>query len=222
MARLWITPREIDFIADITKELVKDVIGEQIHFYPISAIKSKVHDLYEESPDKVFEHPITIEALVDFKPNEIRTNEFGIESFRVIEIYVQTRDLDDRGIVINMGDFLTYGPTLYEISEITNNQNIFGQVEYDQGIKMVAREARKSQFYTKVFGPLGDQYSDVNAVRNTFQQQRGLTHNKDGETGDARTLQKKGILDPPLSGQSSVLPPSGSTDNSTSAFYDEQ
>ena len=30
MARLFITPRELDFISDINKEIVKDVIGQKV------------------------------------------------------------------------------------------------------------------------------------------------------------------------------------------------
>ena len=74
MGRFFITPREINFINDIAKELVKDVVGQKIYYFPISEIKSKVHDIYEESPDKVFENPIEIDCLVKYQPQEIRTN----------------------------------------------------------------------------------------------------------------------------------------------------
>ena len=65
MSRLFITPREINFINDIGKEIVKDVIGQKIYYFPISEIKSKVHDIYEEAEDKIFENPIyaTIGAI---------------------------------------------------------------------------------------------------------------------------------------------------------------
>ena len=51
MARLFITPREIDFINDTAKELVKDVIGQTIYYFQISEIKTNVHDVYEEAPE---------------------------------------------------------------------------------------------------------------------------------------------------------------------------
>mgnify|MGYP003127954346 FL=1 len=43
MARLFLTPREINFMNDIAKELVKDVIGQKIYYFPISEVKSRVH-----------------------------------------------------------------------------------------------------------------------------------------------------------------------------------
>ena len=57
MARLFITPREIDFINDMFKEVVKDVVGQKIYYNPIANDKSKVHDVYEESTEKVFDNP---------------------------------------------------------------------------------------------------------------------------------------------------------------------
>ena len=40
MGRLFISPREINFINDVAKELVKDVIGQKIYYFPVSEIKS--------------------------------------------------------------------------------------------------------------------------------------------------------------------------------------
>jgi hypothetical protein len=39
MGRLFISQREINFINDIAKEVVKDVIGQKIYYFPISEIK---------------------------------------------------------------------------------------------------------------------------------------------------------------------------------------
>ena len=55
MGRLYITNREIDFINDITKELIKDVVGQIVIYYPISEEKTKTN-LYNESDQKVFEN----------------------------------------------------------------------------------------------------------------------------------------------------------------------
>ena len=60
MSRLFITQREINLINDIGKEIVKDVIGQKIYFFPISEEKSNVHSVYEESVTKIFDNPIEI------------------------------------------------------------------------------------------------------------------------------------------------------------------
>ena len=60
MARLFVTPREIDYISDLTKEITKDVRGQKIFYYRIREDLTDVHDVYEESPDKIFDAPVEI------------------------------------------------------------------------------------------------------------------------------------------------------------------
>ena len=70
MSRLFITHREINFINDVVKELVKDIVGQKIYMYPISVLKSRVHDVYLEAPDKIYDNPIELDVLVDSPTNE--------------------------------------------------------------------------------------------------------------------------------------------------------
>jgi hypothetical protein len=68
LARLFITSREIDFISDINKELVKDIQGQKIYYYVVREDLTNVHDVYEEAPEKVFDPPIEIDARVSWAP----------------------------------------------------------------------------------------------------------------------------------------------------------
>ena len=220
MSRLFVTPREINFINDIAKELVKDVIGQKIYYFSINEIKTKVHDVYEESPDKIFEKPIELECLVKYSPQEIRTNKFGSEEYYTIECYIQVRDLLDKQIDLLEGDFFTYGETFFEIIKAPRTDTIFGQIEHKSYITITGKQSRKGQFMTKVFGPTSEAYSDADAVQNTYVQQRGFAENRLGVTGDVRELQKKGVLDAPITGPAEVSP-SGDPQSVGSAFYDE-
>ena len=220
MSRLFITPREINFINDIAKEVIKDVIGQKIYLFQISEIKSKVHDIYEESPDKVFETPIELDCLVKYNEQEIRTNRFGSEEYYTIEAYIQSKDLLDKGIEILEGDFFSYGSTFFEVSKAPLTNTIFGQIENKRFITVSGRQARKDQFLSKVFGPTSIAHTDDDAVQNTFVQQRGFKENKLGETGDVRELRKKGVLDEPISGPKEISP-RGDSSKVGSSFYDE-
>ena len=220
MARLFITPREMNFINDIAKEVIKDVVGQKIFLFQISEIKSKVHDIYEESPDKVFETPIELDCLVKYNEQEIRTNRFGSEEYYTIEAYIQSRDLLDKGIEILEGDFFSYGSTFFEVIKAPLTQTIFGQIEHKRFITITGRQSRREQFLSKVFGPTSEEYTDGDAVQNTFVQQRGFKNNRLGETADVRDLQKSGVLDAPITGPKEVSPKGDST-NVGSSFYDE-
>ena len=220
MARLFISPREINFINDIAKELVKDVVGQKIYYFSISEIKTQVHDVYEESPDKIFETPIELECLVKYSPQEITTNRFGSEEYYTIECYIQVRDLIDKGIHLMEGDFFSFGDTFFEIVKAPRSDTIFGQIEHKSYITITGKQSRKGQFLSKVFGPTSEKYSDPDAVQETFVQQRGQAENRLGKTGDVRALQQNGVLDAPLTGPAEVSQ-QGDPDRVGSAFYDE-
>jgi hypothetical protein len=220
MSRLFITKREIDFVNDITKEIIKDVVGQKIYYYNISLIKSKVHDLYAESPDKIFEMPIVVDCRVKWMPPEIRTNNFGTEEYYKIEAYIQGRDMIQRGINMNIGDFFSYGDVFFEVTSLFNMRNIYGQVEHIDGWKMTATQSRQSNFVSKVFGPTSEEHTDADAIQDNFYQQRGFAQNDEGVTGDSRDLVRRGVLDPPISGPAKVKADVGGTPDD-SAFYDE-
>lgn len=220
MSRLFITPREINFINDIAKELVKDVVGQKIYYFSINEIKSRAHDVYEESPNKIFETPIEIDCMVKYSPQEIVTNKFGSEEYYTIECYIQVRDLIDKQIDLREGDFFSYGDTFFEIVKAPRTDTIFGQIEHKSFITVTGKQSRKGQFLSKVFGPTSEWYTDPDAVQETFVQQRGFEENKLGKTGDVRSLQQNGVLDTPITGPAEVSP-SGDPDRVGSAFYDE-
>ena len=145
MGRLFISEREINFINDTAKELVKDVIGQKIYYFPISEVKSDVHDIYEESINKIFENPIEIDALVKYQPQEIRANKFGSEESSTIEAYVQKRDLIDKEIEVKEGDFFSYGAIFFEVVQAPDSSTIYGQVEYKSFLTITGKQARKGQ-----------------------------------------------------------------------------
>lgn len=219
MARLFITPREQNFISDITKELLKDVIGQKIYYYSISEKKTLTHGVYNESENKIWETPIEIDALVDSPKVEYRTTKFGVEQTYKIDAYVQYRDILDKNINIAVGDFFSYGDTFYEINNVSKTRSIYGQVEQVDGVLLSATKARDGQFSAPLIGPTGRQYTDVDAIQTTFAQQRGVVENSSGPTGDVRELQRNGIIEP-ISGPKEVSPAGGKSYGS--AFYDEE
>ena len=210
MARLFITPREIDFIADITKEITKDVIGDVIYYYKVREDVSSVHEVYEEALEKVFDPPIEVDARVQWNPREIRTDRFGYEGVYTTEVYVHYRDMIDRGIKLEEGDYFSYGDNYFEITSIIYDKVIFGQVEHISGYTLKGKQARKGQIdVTKPLGPTEEIYSDPDGIRRTFKQQRG-----DADFGDRRELVAQGKVDNTTHTQQEVK-----EDTSSSSFY---
>lgn len=218
MARLFITPREIDFIADINKELAKDIIGQQIYYYKVREDVTEVHDVYEEAIDKVFDPPILIDALIEWSPATIKTNRFGYEKTYELGVYIHYRDMVDKGISLSEGDYLSYGDNFFEITSITYDKTVFGQIEHLSGYVVKAKQARKGQIDEKPHGPTEEIYTDPDAVQETWTQQRGQVKNQEGLTGDKRALQDNGTLDSPITGPKQVK----KTDGINSNFYGDE
>tara|TARA_B100000282_G_scaffold224579_1_gene167499 strand:- start:483 stop:1157 length:675 start_codon:yes stop_codon:yes gene_type:complete len=220
MARLFITPREIDLISDLTKEVIKDVSGQKVYYYRVREDLSRVHDVYEESPDKVFDPPVEVEARVEYLPEEIRTNRFGNEEFYTINVFFHERDLLDREIEVRTGDYFSYGDTFFEITSAIIESNVYGQIEHAIGVKVTGKQARIGQIDKLPIGPTSEQYTDEGAVQENFVQQRGFEENRLGKTEDKRQLQEDGVLDPPLTGPKEVSSKSATNEDLVkSSFY---
>ena len=217
MARLFITARELDLISDITKEFVKDVVGQCVFYYPIRSDVTSIHDIYEESIEKIFDNPIQLDALVEWSPGEIRTNKFGSEKFHNIEIRVHARDLNDKNMIMKMGDFVSYGSVFFEITQVVEISKIFGQVEHVTGYKVVGKQAREGLINRKNLGPAAQTFDTNQVVQDKFVQQRGLPENELGQTNDKRALQENDKLDAPLTGQRKV-----DDDGIVSSFYGDE
>lgn len=221
MARLFITPREINFISDITKEIVKDVVGQKIYYYPISETKTQSHEVYNEAMQKIFDNPIVVDALVNAQfQTETKINKFGIDTQFTLEVYIQHRDMVEKGLNPSIGDYFSFGPIFYEITEYKYMRTIYGQAENIDGVSLMGTRVRESQFKALTNGPTDIKYTDKDAVQDTFVQQRGVIENKEGPTEDVRDLVKNGVLDPPLSGPREVSSLGDST-GAGSSFYDE-
>lgn len=194
MPRLFITSREIQLINDWTKELYKDVVGQQIFYYAISTNKTRVHDVYDEAIQKFFEKPIALPVLAG-QPNWSNTgNGFGVEQTATLELFIQARDLLDKKLSLAEGDFFTYGDATFEVVSYLPMNNIFGQEEYEVSYKIIGNLARPGQFDPSLLkrpskdsnGPYGENGEQVE-----FIQQRGLKENEDGPTGDTRQLRER-------------------------------
>jgi hypothetical protein len=212
MSRLFITRREIAFINDITSELIKDVVGQKVYYFPISELKTQAHDVYNESVDKIFDNAIEIDALVDQPDVTTNIGLFGPERYNRLVVFLQYTDLVAKGIDVSIGDFLSFGERFYEITTYTVLRNIYGEVENQDGIKLECTQARESQFKARLFGPTDIRNTEPDAIQTKFKQQRGYEKVDERPTGDARELQRNGTLAEPIAGVASV----------DGSFYDDR
>ncbi len=205
MSRLFIGQREQNLISDITKELIRDVVGQRVFYYSISETKTRNHELYNESPDKVWDAPVELPALVGSPERNVKTDIWGPEQLATLEVFLHYKDTLDIGININVGDFIRYADVVYEISNVTRMRNIYGHAETLDGLKLECVQARKGQIDPPQIGPSDIAYSDPDAVQKEFEQTRGDKEINGQPTGDKRELQENGVLEKPVTGPNRVV-----------------
>lgn len=189
MARLFVGPKEIQFINDLTKEYIKDIVGQKIYYYSVAATKTNTHMVYDEALNKVFNAPVELNAIVAQDTWETKHNAFGAEQTTTIEVFVQSRELLDKNMKLFEGDFFTYAEKPFEIVSYLEQNNVFGQEEYAVNFKIIGKLARAGQFNpNKYLGPTED---GPEAQVSVFTQQRGLKENRDGPTGDVRQVRDR-------------------------------
>lgn len=192
MARLFIGQKEIQFINDITKEFTHDVVGQFILYMPLSTLRSAVHPVYDEAPEKIFDNPIKIPAMVGQPEWASKNTAFGPQLECNLEVMIQVKDLDDKKITPSEGDMFMFDNTVYEILTLVNTNNIFGLAEYELTWKITAKSARLSQLDSNGIKNLPKTPLGVGDTQMTFEQQRGLAVTSDGEaTGDVREMRER-------------------------------
>ena len=188
MSRLFITQKEIEYHTDITQEMVKDVIGQKIFYFPMSTNKSTINDTYNEAIEKVYDGPIVIDALCGQPDWENISNNYGTYLQGKIEVLFQGRDLNLKNIKLSEGDFFTYGSHTYEIVVCVPLSNLWGQEEYDRSFRVSAITARPGRFDPSKYLPPAIEPDDV---QKQFVQQRGLKETKEGITNDTREMRER-------------------------------
>jgi hypothetical protein len=193
MARLFITHREQQFLQNIASEFSADVVGQYIIYYPVSMLHTRVHKVYDEAIEKIFENPIKITVLAGQPERTNSYSKFGIDSETKIELYIQARKLIDNDLEVNAGDFFIYGNEVYEIVDAIDIENIFGQAEYEKGIKISGQLSRIGEFDIEDFKNMLEQGKTFanGSTQKTFVQQRGLDETEEGFTGDVRGMRER-------------------------------
>lgn len=106
--------------------------NDHVTIYRVNVVKSKAHKLYGQSKakDKSFFTPVKLNVMVTVQPNEQSYhggNSGGItrEDTGKLEFGVYLKELEEKGIEINRGDYVEYNmsgdrPRYYEIESAQN------------------------------------------------------------------------------------------------------
>lgn len=145
MSRKFIGQKELSFMAQINKELIQNVVGQEVIYYRIIVEKTRVNDLYNEAINKSYAEPVKINCLVYYENSAESVSIFPADSKFNVDVYFHNIELAEREITPRMGDFVQFGEVLYEIYSTSRPQIAFGQIDQKVMTKCTCGPARQGQ-----------------------------------------------------------------------------
>lgn len=127
---LFGSTRDIATMKIFTKELLEDIISQQIGYYKIK-LGDTQPNVYGESLKKYFIGPVLIPCLIVRGDFSVSDSDFGRDTNRSNDFRFFKDHLVEANIVPEVGDYIMYNELYYEVDNVNENQFILGKdVDY--------------------------------------------------------------------------------------------
>jgi len=139
---LFGTARDASLIRHIGRELVNNIIEQQVGYYKINLSETTTNMYGESNGQKLFYDPVLINCLIERSAQEWKTDSFGPDVDRKIQLRFLRDDLRgyelsvelpgggrgfQYGIYPEVGDIVLWQNNYYEIDDILENQLFVGK-----------------------------------------------------------------------------------------------
>lgn len=118
--------RDVNTFKSLTRELVEDVVSQQVGYYKIILDSSQLN-VYGESLKKTFIGPVLINCLIERTDYAVNRLEVGIDTTRKVNFRFFKDHLVDANVVPEIGDVIMYNELYYEVDNVNENQLILGK-----------------------------------------------------------------------------------------------
>lgn len=123
---LFGSKRDIDLLININRELIKDVVEQEILYHKLS-LEDSATNLYGESLEKSFWNAVKLNCLITRGDQVIDIQEFGPDLGREASFAFIREDLVDVSIVPEVGDIVEWHNDYYEVDTVRENQLWLGK-----------------------------------------------------------------------------------------------
>lgn len=131
------TLRDINTFKSISRELVNDVISQQIGYYKVVLPNSEAN-IYGESLAKTYVGPILFNCLIERGDFTAPVDEFGPDTQREVVFRLLRDDMIEVNVFPEVGDVIMYNEIYYEVDNVNENQLILGKdnaYAYSEGLE---------------------------------------------------------------------------------------
>lgn len=118
--------RDISLFRHINKELINNIIEQQVGYYILDLNKTS-SNLYGESLQKTYQDPVLVNCLIERTPPSWKETDFGSDVTQDITVRFLRDILVDIQLVPKVGDIVLWEESYYEISGTVENQLVVGK-----------------------------------------------------------------------------------------------
>lgn len=146
---LFVGKKERDFVAHITLETQERIIGQSILYYPIDIETTNYHSVYGEAINKNYLPPVQVYVAIEWEGYKTDTEKLGVDRYASINVHFFKRRLvEEKDLEVRVGDIVLYGTQYYEIVELNEPRELFGQV-FAEKVEIEAKCIRAREGYFK-------------------------------------------------------------------------
>lgn len=129
--------RDVLLINSINRELLPNIITQQVGYYKIT-LGATATNMYGEAIDKHISDPVLLNCLISRGDQTWSSNEFGPDTNRTAEFAFFRQDLVDINLVPEVGDVIFWYENYYEVDGVVDNQYFVGKIPeyaYSEGLE---------------------------------------------------------------------------------------
>ena len=118
--------RDFDLLVNINRELLEDIVEQEILYHKLSLEDTDVN-LYGEALEKSFWNAVKLNCLITRGDQVIDIQEFGPDLGREASFAMLRPDLEDVNVVPEVGDIVQWQNDFYEVDTVRENQLFLGR-----------------------------------------------------------------------------------------------
>ncbi len=118
--------RDFDLLVNINRELLKDIVEQEVLIYKLSIADTSTN-LYGEALEKSYLEPVKLNCLITRGDQIYNVDEFGPDLGREASFALLRRDLEDIQLVPEVGDIVMWHEDYYEVDSVKENQLFYGR-----------------------------------------------------------------------------------------------
>lgn len=118
--------RDFDLLVQINRELIKDIVEQEVIYYKLSLEETEAN-LYGEALTKNYWQPLKLNCLITRGDQVFTEDEFGPDLGREVSFAFIRQDLVDVQMVPEVGDVVVWHEDYYQVDTVRENQLFLGR-----------------------------------------------------------------------------------------------